>query len=160
MRNYVQNMGGVDIYDQMIKSYYNERKSAKWTNKPAIYLINMMLHNSFILYKMFYTEQNKIKDQVTYRKTVIEYLASDYKLEEKNKSIKNEAKKQRNHWPSEVKNKDRRECVSCRTDGVRKTTRVKCQGCDVFLCIDQCFSKYHTQDDADSGENSETSICK
>ncbi|KAF7692173.1 PiggyBac transposable element-derived protein 4 [Cucumispora dikerogammari] len=71
IRDYDQNIGGVDIYDQMIKSYYNERKSVKWTNKLAIYLINMMLHNSFILYKMFYTRQNKIKDQVTYRKTVI-----------------------------------------------------------------------------------------
>ena len=58
IRDYDQNMGGVDIYDQMIKSYYNERKSIKWTNKLAIYLINMMLHNFFILYKMFYTRQN------------------------------------------------------------------------------------------------------
>ncbi|KAF7670498.1 hypothetical protein CDIK_4591 [Cucumispora dikerogammari] len=104
----------------------------------------MTLDNTFILYKMFNTGQNKIKDQVTYRKTVIEYLASDYKLEEKNKSIKNEAKVQRNHWPSKVKNKDRCECVSCRTYGVRKTTRVKCQGCGVFVYRPVFFEISHS----------------
>ncbi|KAF7685613.1 PiggyBac transposable element-derived protein 4, partial [Cucumispora dikerogammari] len=59
IRDYDHNMCGIDICYQMIKSYYNERKSVKWTKNLAIYLINMMLHNSFILYKMFYTRQNK-----------------------------------------------------------------------------------------------------
>jgi hypothetical protein len=35
--DYDKNMGGVDRFDQQLHTYYNERKSRKWTNKLAIY---------------------------------------------------------------------------------------------------------------------------
>ncbi|KAF7685412.1 PiggyBac transposable element-derived protein 4 [Cucumispora dikerogammari] len=104
IKDYDQNMGGVDIFDQMLKSYYNERKSQKWTNKLTIYLINMRVHNSFILQKNFNKNPNRINHQITYRKEIIKYLSVNHDSEQKTISIKKEIKLQKRHWPCEVTN--------------------------------------------------------
>lgn len=59
IQDYNKNMGGTDKFYQMLKTYYNERKG-KWTYKLAIYYLNMMIHNSYIIYKHFSIDSNKL----------------------------------------------------------------------------------------------------
>ncbi|KAF7693698.1 PiggyBac transposable element-derived protein 4 [Cucumispora dikerogammari] len=158
IKDYDQNMSGVDIFDQMLKSYYNERKSQKWTNKLTIYLINMMVHNSFILQKTFNKNLNKINHQITYRKEIIKYLSANHDSEQKSISIKKEIKLQKRHWPCKVTNTERKACVNCRSHRVVKKTRVKCRGCDVFLCVDPCVYEYYNSDFSESSDNTEVNF--
>ena len=45
IKNYNTNISGVDRYDQQLHTYFYERKSKKWSNKLAVYLINLLIHN-------------------------------------------------------------------------------------------------------------------
>jgi hypothetical protein len=45
IKNYDKIIDGVDSFDKMLHSYFNERKSRKYTSKFAIYMINLLLHN-------------------------------------------------------------------------------------------------------------------
>ncbi|KAF7685308.1 PiggyBac transposable element-derived protein 4 [Cucumispora dikerogammari] len=75
IKDYDANMGGVDKYNQMLKTYFNERKSVRWTNKLAVYLINLMTHNSYVLYKEFFSAQNRLTKHLTFLKEIIKCLA-------------------------------------------------------------------------------------
>ena len=46
-------MKGVDHLDQMTSYYKFARKSYKWTKKIVMYMLQMALHNSFVLYNKF-----------------------------------------------------------------------------------------------------------
>ncbi|KAG0431254.1 PiggyBac transposable element-derived protein 4 [Dictyocoela muelleri] len=110
IKDYDKNMGGVDKYDQMLKSYYNERKNIKWTNKFAIYLMNMMIHNSYIIYKHFNSENDKVKKHLDFRKKIISCLIED----SSEHKIKKESTFKFEHWPRQVFS-IKKEIVNCIT---------------------------------------------
>ncbi|KAG0439237.1 PiggyBac transposable element-derived protein 4, partial [Dictyocoela muelleri] len=76
IKDYDNFMGGVDVYDKMVKTYLSDRKTIKWSNKITMYLLNLIVHNSYILYKEFYRGQDKIKSSLNFRKEIIESLLS------------------------------------------------------------------------------------
>ncbi|RDD38522.1 PiggyBac transposable element-derived protein 4 [Trichoplax sp. H2] len=49
--HYNKFMGGVDLRDSVIKNYAATRKTIKWYKKLAIHLLQIALHNAFILYR-------------------------------------------------------------------------------------------------------------
>ncbi|KAK4315417.1 hypothetical protein Pmani_013334 [Petrolisthes manimaculis] len=51
VEDYNRHMGGVDHYDQMVQYYPLLRRTYKWTRKFMFYLIQMVIFNSFALYK-------------------------------------------------------------------------------------------------------------
>ncbi|KAF7697463.1 PiggyBac transposable element-derived protein 4 [Cucumispora dikerogammari] len=51
INNYNNNMNGVDICDQYTQYYYINRKFKRWTMKFSLFLIDIFLLNSFVLYK-------------------------------------------------------------------------------------------------------------
>ena len=55
--DYCQYMGGVDIFDQKMNYYKFYRKTAKWTKKILMYLLQMGLQNAHILYNKYSTEK-------------------------------------------------------------------------------------------------------
>lgn len=158
IKDYDKNMGGVDKYDQMLKSYYNERKNKKWSNKLAIYLVNMMLHNSYIVYKHFSNEPKKIKKHLGYRKNIIKYLLKNSKEDDRTAKLNAEVKKHEGHWPKVVASKNRRDCVLCRSNGLRKTTTVYCVKCSKFLCVSGCFMNYHINSEESSSSEEELEV--
>ncbi|KAF0985475.1 hypothetical protein HZS_5443 [Henneguya salminicola] len=79
IEDYDKNMGGVDKYDQMLHSYFNERKNKKWTNKFAIYFIMFLTHNAFFLYRKFYSGQDKINNQLKFGLYLISFLSHSNK---------------------------------------------------------------------------------
>ncbi|KAF7685624.1 hypothetical protein CDIK_3628 [Cucumispora dikerogammari] len=66
-------MGGVDKYDQMLQ-YFSKRKSKKCTNQFAVYIIHLIMHNTYILYKTFCKEDDKIKTQPDFRIAFMKFL--------------------------------------------------------------------------------------
>ena len=50
--DYNRFMGGTDLMDQSISYYKFERKTRRWTLKFAFYMIEVMINNSFLKYKI------------------------------------------------------------------------------------------------------------
>nr|XP_045613881.1 piggyBac transposable element-derived protein 4-like [Procambarus clarkii] len=58
--DYNTHMKGVDHFDQMVKYYKFTRKCHKWTKKITFYFLQMALHNSYVLYKNYTTDEKKL----------------------------------------------------------------------------------------------------
>lgn len=67
---YNKYMGGVDLSDQILQPYLVLRKSKTWYKKVAIYLIQVAIHNSFVLYK----KSGGTDTFLQYQEKIIEHL--------------------------------------------------------------------------------------
>ena len=64
VKGYNSNMGGVDLSDQLLKCYEIIRKSKKWW-KTFLYLIDVAIVNSFIIYKSIGGEPKNVSGQLS-----------------------------------------------------------------------------------------------
>ena len=71
--DYNKYMGGVDHFDQMVKYYQFITKSQKWTRKVIFYLLQMAMHNAFVLYKKFSQVEKKL-DYMGFQTTIYKSL--------------------------------------------------------------------------------------
>ncbi|UYV84237.1 hypothetical protein LAZ67_X001632 [Cordylochernes scorpioides] len=70
--DYTQNMGGVDIADQLASTYSFLRKSLKWWRKLFFWGLEVSIINSYILYKENNIKHNiKYKNHLEFRKEII-----------------------------------------------------------------------------------------
>lgn len=68
---YNDSMGGVDAGDQMLSYYSAMRKNYSWAKKVIIHLVDIMLHNAYVLYKENVPETaDKVKSSKNFRKYV------------------------------------------------------------------------------------------
>ena len=58
---YCQYMGGVDLFDQLMKYYTMARKGYKWSRKFVMYLLQMALLNAYTLYSKYHPESRSYK---------------------------------------------------------------------------------------------------
>ena len=71
--DYNKYMSGVDHFDQMIKYYKFARKTKKWSKKLIMYLLQMSIHNSYVLYKN-HTSDSKIMDLLDFHEMIYSLL--------------------------------------------------------------------------------------
>ena len=58
----------------------------------------------------------------------------------------NRLNRQLNHYPKSMEEKKRLRCRVCvRHEKHMKTTKYLCESCEVPLCLEPCFSLYHTK---------------
>jgi hypothetical protein len=139
---YNKNMGGVDLFDQMVSAYRIKIRSKKWYWALFSWILNALLVNSWRLYQDLKDPKISLLDYL--RSVVIESVGYYQRnpsslgrkssvLSTKNELIRHDGKC---HWPinSEIINGV---CIIC-----RKRTRVRCEKCDLALHID-CFKKFH-----------------
>lgn len=68
---YNDSMGGVDQTDQMMSYYSALRKNYSWAKKVTIHIIDMMLHNAYVMYKANVPRSpDKIRNLKNFRKYV------------------------------------------------------------------------------------------
>ena len=82
----------------MLKSYFNERKNKKWTNKLSIYLFNVLINNGYIIYKHYSNESDKIKTHLAYRKRIIQCLLKSADKDQALSKLQHEAIEYKGHW--------------------------------------------------------------
>lgn len=145
--DYNQYMGGVDVGDQMLSKFHTMRRNKKAYKKIFFYFIDMMLLNSYIIFK------NHKKDRAfhVYKQLLAEEIIHKYlpniKVKEApiNDSITRYTGR---HFPVRIPEtlakgrKTSKRCVACLSKSIRRETVFKCHICDVALCIDH-FKKYH-----------------
>lgn len=71
--DYIKKMGGVDLSDQVVQYYDVLRKCVKWWKKLFFHLFNLMVVNSYMLYRK-YGEEGRKKTHLEFRVSLINAL--------------------------------------------------------------------------------------
>ncbi|KAF7685137.1 PiggyBac transposable element-derived protein 4 [Cucumispora dikerogammari] len=146
IKDYDKYMGGVDVYDKMVKTYFAGRKTVKWTNKFSTYIINLILHNSYVLYNEFYNGETKAKSSYWFRRQLLDEM---FNIE---MSIENPEECDNNNMLNHMPNKsnNRYSCVWCyRIKGKRLKTSYCCTLCltrknSPSFLHPECFKPFHS----------------
>ena len=115
------------------------------------YLVDTSIANSFILY---HSSRNhpRITELEFVKQLSIALIGTFSKKAKVQPHPQRKRKKVRtpprltagNHWP--IKTKNMRKCQQCASSGrTGPRTVYTCEACNVHLCIDKCFKRYHTR---------------
>ncbi|KAF7693692.1 PiggyBac transposable element-derived protein 4 [Cucumispora dikerogammari] len=126
-----------------------------------------MVHNTYVLYKTFSKEENKINTHLDFRMACIRYVLEESdgetisniqrkKLEIKNNSIHFNSRLVKKHFPNKIQNKKYKISKECAKSRQRKQTLTFCPVCDVALCIAPCIRERH--EDFGISESSDSTI--
>lgn len=159
--DYNRYMKGVDRADQYL--YYSILcKTAKWTKRMAMYLINCALFNSFVVYNSV-NSANKKKYQTFLKDIAVHWLTDEISIDESAEPVPSTSRSKgcksdppgrlsmdmRKHTLEPLvgtgKNKNvLRRCRVCAAHKLRSETRYMCKFCNVPLHKGKCFERYHT----------------
>lgn len=141
------------------------QRSLKWYRKLFIHLVNMLLLNSYIMFKKY--AQEKMSNE-SFRESIVEALLEDgvqncnWTLPPLVSNKKEDCSRiTERHFPGYIpcalgakRLRPSRPCYICtnlpQINGVkicRKWTSYWCTDCKKALCIDYCFKVYHTVND-------------
>ena len=157
VEKYNQNMGGVDLNDQL-NSYTNIiRKSMKWWKKIFFHLLVTAMSNAYIMYKLTVPEKTR-KEGHEFRLEIAKGLLEGWirrqSLPGRPSLGPSPSRLVGCHFMERME-KGRKDCVVCtkREDAKyvrRSQTRYVCKNCvpKVALCQEPpCFELYHTRND-------------
>jgi hypothetical protein len=148
---YSSYMGGVDKSDRMVRTYSVSRRSKKWWYRLFYYLLDTSLANSYILYKksLNHIDVSELEYLKNLALSLIGTVSVRDQVQPRSRSTKVAVSvpprvSTGNHWP--VLTKNQKACVQCATPGKRpRRSNYLCEGCNVHLCINKCFKRYHTR---------------
>lgn len=157
VEKYNQNMGGVDLNDQL-NSYSNIiRKSMKWWKKIFFHLLVTAMSNAYIMYKLTVPEKMRKEGQefrLEVAKGLLEGWTRRTSLPGRPSLGPSPSRLVGRHFIEKME-KGRKDCVVCtkRENGKyvrRSQSRYMCKNCvpKVALCLEPpCFELYHTRND-------------
>lgn len=141
--HYNENMGGVDRQDQLLSYYPCEKKTLRWYKKLGIHVLQMLLLNSYLLYKKFTKSIISIYD---FRLNIIDKLVPP-KASLPIIPIKNSTHNpKKNPLGPKGKTAISRRCTWCWNQlNKRSNTSYHCPACEgkPHLCIGECFINFH-----------------
>lgn len=165
VKEYNENMGGVDYLDRMISYYRICARTRKWTVRLIFHLFDFAIAAAWIEYKLdqekLGTRIRDILDCLGFREAIGEYLL-EYEAENEEGpppddavTIARQSKRARTEHPTDfirTKKVDHLPLVldtqnRCRLPGCKSTkARHQCPTCKVILCLmagRNCYKEYH-----------------
>ena len=146
VHDYNLHMGGVDFNDQMLAPYLVSRRTRRWYKKVSVYLIQLAVYNSYVLYSKAGRMGSFLKFQ---EETISVLLYPGGSVPQVPDVV---SRLHERHFPSVFPGtpshrSPRKRCRVCSRSGLRRDTTVFCPDCpdQPALCIGECFRKYHTQ---------------
>ena len=151
---------GVDLSDQLAKSYPMSRKSSKWYKKIFFFLLDLVVVNAHAVHKIL----GGSLSQLDFRMELVRGLLATGGARPPHRSAQlrlaappsqarltlpvtqEELDRQTgNHFPSRIEGGKYRRCHLCyKDDKTRKNTPTECLTCSVSLCTYGCFARYHS----------------
>ena len=124
----------------------------KWTKKLFFHLFHLTILNSYILFSLYGGKKILHRHfQLTLVRNLLAQAGQEWNVPRPigrppaaaTQVIRLE-ECGRKHWP--ILSATRRKCHVCSASSVTRNVSVKCQSCDVALCVDRkCFLDYHTK---------------
>lgn len=151
--SYNEIMGAVDKFDQLKERYAIGRRSRKWWHRIFYFLIDLAIVNSYIMYKVDHG-QDTCQKQLDFRIHLAKQLIGNRSFRKRIGRPVNFLSKKQNLVPDDVRTvnvgkhlpktlQSRRRCRLCSTEGAEVRTKFLCEVCNVPLCIDPCFRRFH-----------------
>jgi hypothetical protein len=152
--DYNKYMHGVDLHDQKLASFTIMRRHLKWYRKLFLYLLDMCILNSSIIFHEYVQSKNsqfKTRQLTEFRFDLVEQMLKNVRnVELKTTAFKKNPLAFNNNRcylvklkPTERKKNPTRKCVYCTSKKRRSETVYKCEYCGVAL-HKACFPIYHT----------------
>ena len=153
--DYNKFMLGVDKLDQLMAYYSFLHKSVKWWRKVFFWLLEVVVINSYIIFKELCRRRRKRPmTHLAFRRVLINFLSEPLRVSVTPHSRPGPQTAQHverlqpvPHFPT--KGRKRRDCVVCseRDGGTRHLTHYQCATCpdNPSICPASCFEAYHTQ---------------
>jgi len=161
---YNSKMGGVDIIDQVISCYRSATRSAKFTVRAMLHLLDLSCANAWLEYRKDCEKSSSVTmDSMDFKLEIAYSLISEEVLNDDNSEseISEEhddisrkrtrplpiAAKRTNsacHMPDALPPYASR--MRCRYPGCNGRTKFSCKSCKVFLCLSyerNCYSLFH-----------------
>ena len=150
--DYNRGMKGVDLADQLASSHRSVRKSIKWYKKVFLYLLDVTLVNSFLLYKQLGGSETFNSFRLMLAKEILEMRTPnlpDYRNRVRQARLPSSGRLSGKHFPAQIPITGSRavmykRCYVCLRNRVRKTTKIMCDKCEIPLCAIPCFKIYHS----------------
>ncbi|XP_033218240.1 piggyBac transposable element-derived protein 4-like [Belonocnema kinseyi] len=76
--SYNNNMGGVDLSDQIIHLYELLRKTVKWYRKVFFHFLDMATFSASVVYNSFHPEKKMKKNQLDFRLALVDELLKEH----------------------------------------------------------------------------------
>ncbi|KAL0803269.1 hypothetical protein ABMA28_017247 [Loxostege sticticalis] len=151
VKDYNNTMGGVDLKDQKLSMYLLERKrGVKWYIKMFKRLLNVSIHNAFIMYTSSLSRRNK--DALTHRdfryslaKSLVD--AHHHSPPVIREQIGEVMRLRRDvvHEPKyEPGRNNRKRCKVCYRQKIDKMVHSQCVTCGEYLCFGTCWREWHS----------------
>ena len=157
-------MGGVDRFYQRRACYSISRRSGRWWMRIFYFLVDTVLVNSYLLFCSTRNQRTitKLDFSVQLFRALIGTYSSSKRTFTQTFSVKTRPVDQRmaakispfwcSRWNSFANvgvhmpqaTDDWRQCRACSTKQNYKRSKIICSTCNVHLCVDPCFSKFHT----------------
>ena len=137
VKTYNNNMGGVDLINQMRGYYMAGRKSKKWWCCLMWFLVDVTIVNAYILEKP--SPHHRSGTQLAFRLDLVQLLIRNFSARRLSASS---GRLEGRHWPVKF-SKGRSKC--CLKRNKETWCRMACELCSKRICLD-CF-KNHTAED-------------
>lgn len=152
IEDYNTHMGYVDNANRMANSYTIARKTWKWSKKLFFHLTDIAILNAHLLHKSVGGKMTHKKfREVLVQNLIIEGQGntgtssgrpSPGRPSPASSQLSRLEVKHSKHWPTRDK---QRRCRVCATKNIYKRSIYVCKKCDVGLCLEPCFEKWHTR---------------
>jgi hypothetical protein len=138
---YIKAMRGVDVFSQRQSYSKLGRRSRKWYYSIVWFLVDVAIHNAFVLYQNKHQQKNF--EQKDFRKALMEQLVGAYSSR---KAAAASPKRPRDSLHAIIQYSTPRACVQCRgrvkQGGNNRRTRFGCEDCNQALCLPVCYNKH------------------
>ncbi|XP_035985603.1 piggyBac transposable element-derived protein 3-like [Fundulus heteroclitus] len=163
IKQYNDNMGGVDLCDRMLSFYRMSSRTRKWTSRVISHFFDVAITNSWIQYKSdskaLHRASKNTHQYLDFKLVLAEELLESPELDNSCEESEDEYEppsKMRipqpepsvrrigaTHMPEMM---DTKHAERCRNKGCKSKTYMRCTKCKMFLCIAKkrnCFQDYH-----------------
>jgi len=154
--DYNTHMRVLDHSNVAMSSISSIIKANKWYTKYFFYLIDLSVHNAYIMFQHSKKSKMNFPDfQLQLTKDLIGKFG-DKKVNKRSFASTHsqdtaQSRLVERHFPAINRNdcgkKMRRRCVVCHSNKISKQSQFECKDCNVGLCVDPCFKTYHTKKD-------------
>jgi len=141
---YLRYMRGVDVFAQRQSYSKIGRRSRKWFYSLVWFLLDVAIHNAFILYQQKHNKRSY--DEKDFRKALSQQLVLGFTARGTKGRPAVRAKRRRDSLHRLGHSPEARACQECkrpRESGQHSVrTHWLCQDCNVHLCLPACYNKH------------------
>jgi Transposase IS4 len=138
---YTRYLRGVDVFAQRHSYSKIGRKSRKFFYSLIWFLVDVAIHNAFLLHLMKHRLRNY--DEKAFRQQLMQQLVGTFSARKK---VMGQPKRPRDALHCIVHTEQRGPCQQCRTrvghGDHNRRSHWCCDDCQVFLCMPECYNKH------------------